>query len=377
MSLEGKVFQPADYTLLVVDDDPLNRELLRDAATVEGYAVQEAPDGAEALELISDAKPDVVLLDILMPGMNGLDVCRRIKSDERTRHIPVILITAQRGRQERLEGIAAGATDFLNKPVDISELRLRLRNAIRTKQLYDEVRSKWEQVAALEKLRDDLVHMIVHDLRSPLFCVLANLEEVQQNAGETLPEETSDSLTWALGAATTMNRMIDAMLDLSRLESGEMPLSLQTVDLNTLVAQSLVSTCTGVQRAQVMLEATDEDLPVSCDPDLMQRVVLNLLGNALDFSPTGEPVIVRTDRLNGHARVSVTDRGPGIPAEFRVKIFEKFGQIDGRRKGRKVSTGLGLAFCKLAVEAHGGVIGVKSQPGAGSIFWLELPCDLR
>jgi signal transduction histidine kinase len=103
--------------------------------------------------------------------------------------------------------------------------------------------------------------------------------------------------------------------------------------------------------------------------------VLNLLSNALDFSPTGEPVIVRTERLNGHARISVTDRGPGIPAEFRARIFEKFGQIDARKKGRKVSTGLGLAFCKFAVEAHGGVIGVDSQPGAGSTFWLELPCE--
>jgi signal transduction histidine kinase len=127
------------------------------------------------------------------------------------------------------------------------------------------------------------------------------------------------------------------------------------------------------QQTRVKIEQYG-DLNTRCDAALIGRVVVNLLSNALDFSPRREPVVVLSERRNGCVRCSIIDRGPGIPEEYKDRIFEKFGQVEGRKKGRKLSTGLGLAFCKLAVEAHGGTIGVESEVGHGSTFWFELPC---
>ncbi len=375
MSFPGPDCQPAGCRILIVDDDPLNRELLRDALAADGYRMWEASDGLEALEKIAEAEPDVVLLDVLMPGLDGLEVCRRTTSDDKSRHIPVLLITSQSGRRERLEGIAAGATDFINKPVDIPDLRLRVKNAIRTKRLYDQVHEKYEQVAALEKLRDELVHMIVHDMKTPLCCMVGNLEALQADGAKALDPDDRECIDWAVQSGTTLTRMIDAMLDVSRLESGQLPLKLQAVDLTRLVSDTVGSFHWDAQRSRLEIENSVEDIQARCDADLVSRVVANLLSNALDYSPPDAPVILRTERLDGQARFSITDGGLGIPEEYRSKIFEKFGQIEGRKKGRKVSTGLGLAFCKLAIEAHGGTIGVDSEPGRGSTFWFELPCE--
>lgn len=364
---------PASGRVLIVDDDVRNRELLRELLAAQGHEVTEAENGEAALALVAPAAPHVILLDVMMPGMDGFEVCRRLKDDPATAAIPVLLVTALQERDDRLRGIEAGANDFLTKPIDTREVILRTRNAVHAKRLYDRVQEALERLQALERLRDNLIHMIVHDMRSPLMSVFGNLELLQMDLGDRLEEKEKQGLEDAMDAARKLTEMVTSLLDVNKLESGQMPLHRASCRLDR-VAGDAVRLLGGIlRRSPAVIEAPADGGAVSCDPALLQRVFSNLLGNAAKYSPEGRPIRVVITSAAGAVRVEVTDEGPGIPSAYHARIFEKFGQVEPGGARGQYSTGLGLTFCKLVVEAHGGQIGVDSEPGRGSTFWFVLP----
>lgn len=358
--------------VLVVDDQDTNRLLLRDLLEAQGHEVSEAVDGTEALQRIGDATPDVVLLDIGMPGMDGFEVCRRIKADPATASIPVLLVTALSQRDQRLLGIGAGANDYITKPIDKSDLSLRVRNAIRMRQLYLEVEEQYRRLEKLELLRDSLVHMIVHDLRSPLAGIRAYLDLLKLDGAGKLDAELTDSIEGARKVAVEMTDMVSDLLDVSRMEVGEMPLELAPADLGALAVDA-VTAAGAAPRVRIRVEAPADRLRVVCDAGVIRRVVTNLVGNAVKFTPSSGQISVSVQGDGAEVKVSVADTGHGIPSEYHQKVFEKFGQVEAARHGAKHSSGLGLTFCKYAVEAHGGRIGLESAVGKGSTFWITLP----
>ena len=359
--------------VLIVDDQEANRLLLRDLLESQGHVVAEAVDGVEALQRVADAAPDVVLLDVGMPGIDGFEVCRRLKADPATAAIPVLLVTALSQRDQRLLGIGAGANDYITKPIDKSDLGLRVRNAIRMRQLYMEIEEQYRRLEKLELLRDSLVHMIVHDLRSPLAAIRAYLDLMKMDGEGKLGPEMTESIDEARKVAVDMTEMVSDLLDVSRLEAGKMPLELSPFDLGALATEVAAAIGRTTHRVAVRVEASAEHARVNGDASVIRRVINNLVGNAVKFSPASSQVVLLVQGNGAEARVSVSDLGPGIPPEYHEKIFEKFGQVEAARQGTKHSSGLGLTFCKFAVEAHGGRIGLESAVGRGSTFWFELP----
>ncbi len=360
--------------VLVVDDELKNRELLRDLLEAQGHAVYEADNGPQALALAEQVVPHVILLDIMMPGMDGFEVCRQLKAHPVLSSVPVLMVTALDERADRLRGIEVGANDFLNKPIDTRDITLRVRNAVYAKQLYDRVHESYRRLQDLERLRDDLVHMIVHDMRSPLMGITGNLELLEGSVGASLKEEDRESLKDALFSAQRLVEMISSMLDVSRMEAGRLTLNRETCDLGQVVTDAVHSLSGLFKRSPVVLDLPPGGCEVVCDREIVRRVLANLLANAAKFSPDGGEIKLAVRRLAGMVKVTVSDRGPGIPLEYQARIFEKFAQLESRAQRKGSSSGLGLTFCKLAVEQLGGQIGVESSPGQGSTFWFTLPC---
>lgn len=363
----------AGARILIVDDDARNRELLHDLLVSQGYAVAEAQNGEEALLKVAQWAPHAVLLDVMMPGLSGFEVCSRLKADPVTAAIPVLLVTALQDHDDRMAGIQSGANDFLTKPIDMKEVALRARNAVYTKLLYDRLQEDFDKLQKLEQLRDNLTHMIVHDLRSPLTSVYGALEIFKTNLAKVMSDEDRQFLGSALFSCNKLIEMISSLLDVSRMEAGEMPINKQPCDLRKVIDQAVELLGGMLKDSAVLIECSAEMRPLSCDAALIQRVVFNLLSNAVKYSPRGGAIKIAIQQRAEEVQVSVSDQGRGIPAEYHARIFDKFGQVETAGNRKQHSSGLGLTFCKLVVQAHGGRIGLDSTIGHGTTFWFVLP----
>lgn len=350
--------------LLVVDDERANRRLLRVLLQREGYEVEEEVDGLAVLERDDLCRFHAILLDVMMPHMDGFEVCRHLQAGKETRAVPVLLVTALSGREQRLTGIASGATDFLNKPIDKEEVLLRVRNAVSNKKLYDQVQQS-------HRLLGDLTDMLVHDLRNPLTSIFGNAQLLELDSRDW-DAGSQGYLQELLHMSRFMKDMLNGLLDMRRLEEGTLPVKMEWGDLRTLVDRLRSNF-----RRQLTGAAITWDCPetLSCrfDESLITRVLGNLVDNALKHTPQGCPVQVTLGQNQDEVQVRIADVGPGVPEEMKEHIFEKFARAPGSEKKRG-SIGLGLTFCRLAVESHGGRIGVtNNQPGPGCTFWFTLP----
>jgi signal transduction histidine kinase len=357
--------------ILVVDDMEDNRLVLREGLIDHGYEVIEASSGAEALRLIHDDPPDVILLDLMMPEMDGFEVCERVRATGRAAHVPIIMVTALSDREKRIRGIEAGANDFVTKPVDLVDLQLRVRNAVHLSRLYEDAKQRYLQVARLEQLRDRIVHMVAHDVRAPLTSIHLGTEVVLMDEGDRLSTEAREDLQLVVEMARAANLMIDTMLAVSRIEANEMPVKPAEHDVGALAHE-----VARMMRAQGTVNVSVEgegSVTAFIDRELTCRMLSNLLSNALRHSGFDPVVEVRVATQGSNVHVAVTDSGPGIPANLQERIFDHFFQAGDSGAHKGGGAGLGLSFCRMAAEAQDGRVGVISELGNGSTFWFELP----
>jgi two-component system, sensor histidine kinase and response regulator len=363
--------------LLVVDDDPANRDVLSRRLTQQRHEVRTASNGVDALQLVREAAFDLVLLDILMPDMDGYEVLNHIKADVRLQHIPVIMISALNEVQSVVRCIEAGAEDYLAKPFDATLLKARIGASLEKKRgrdresvLFEQLHDNYKRLQEVEKLRDDMRNMIVHDLRTPLTAVIMGVEMLERNGA--LNESQQQLVTIAAGGGRTLLGMINDLLDVEKMESGATQLQYEELSATKLVAGAVaqVASLAADGDTKLVTEIAADFPPFAGDQNKLSRTLVNLIANAIKFTRVGTVTITAARADAEHVRFAVRDTGDGIPAAAFARIFEKFGQLDARSK---VGTGLGLAFCKLAVEAHGGQIAVESTLGEGSTFSFTVP----
>ncbi len=364
--------------IMVIDDTAANLQVLEQLLAGQGYRVQAFLAGELAVAAALASPPDLVLLDIAMPDLDGYEVCRRFKGSSVLRQVPIIFLSALSGAEDKVAAFAAGGVDYVTKPFHFDEVVARVRAQVQAAQHERKLEQANHRLRELETLRDGLVHMLVHDLRSPLTVMLGSLEWVQTTSQ---PADVKEAVGDALAAAKSLLRMVGSMLDVSRMESTRLPLKLEPIDLTSLAREELLN-FEAAREGRLFEVAAERSESAWCDGSLIRRVLQNLIANAIAFTDAQSGRIVAC--VEGSAervRVAIVDNGPGVPAEYRERVFDKFFQVAAWREQRAHSNGLGLTFCKLAVETHGGRVGLESATGGkGSAFWFELarvPSGLR
>ncbi|MGA8810245.1 MAG: hybrid sensor histidine kinase/response regulator [Thermoanaerobaculia bacterium] len=356
-------------TILIVDDKPENLRLLNTILSENDYDVRPATNGRQALQVAERSTPDLVLLDIEMPEMDGYAVCRELKAIESLRDVPVIFLTARTETEDKLKAFNAGGVDYVLKPFQVDEVLARVRVHVALRRARKELSENYERLQTLERVRDDLVNMIVHDMRSPLLAMLLLLTTVQKRL-DSDPKSAS-ILETAMKSVRNLSQMTNDLLDVRRLEEGKLPLNLQECDVLALVRE-VAGTFSGGTHTVVVVDGT-EPVGASCDRVVVRRILENLISNAVKHTPSHTAITVSAVLEETSVRIEVRDKGQGVALEARERIFEKFATIQLQAASSYHSAGLGLAFCKLAVRAHGGGIGVDDGAGGGSVFWFDLP----
>ena len=358
---------PEKSSILIVDDEQMARDIIEGFLYREGYNLAFATNGQEVLTSLEQAVPDVILMDVMMPEMDGFEVCLRLKSDKRWRHIPVILVTALGSTDDIVRGFEAGADDFLQKPVNDQELRARVRSMLRIKKQYDELQ-------ATMNMREDLVRMIMHDMRTPLTTIIGFSELLLLK--KILVPEAVDTINKIRAQAQELNTFVDDMLIVAKMESGRLNLNQILVDVNELVQRVEENHQIIAQSKSIQLQVKlpRETKNILLDTYLFHRVLDNLLSNALKFSPEGSTVTLQVEYPEvspPQLRIQVFDEGPGVSEPDRELIFDKFEVLSLKQQG-VAQVGLGLAFCKMVVEAHNGRIFVEANKPEGSVFVVEI-----
>ena len=371
--------------ILVADDADANVELLVDQLTTLGFRTVIARDAMSAIATCIEQHPDLVILDVSMPagalGVHdrdaGFEVCRRIKRDPRTARIPVIFVTALGDTTDRVKAIEAGGDDFLTKPHQRLVLNARVRSLLKLKGATDALEESLRRLRELQRVRDDLMKMIVHDLKTPLTSVLATLEMARDGDFGALGDPLARALSDAEGKSEDLLALIEDLLEVARIEEQTITLQPEPIAPAALLAEILYDWGLRFQQegASATADASDDAPVFSADKVLLKRVLSNLVQNAISHSsgPVQLAFAARSDP-NG-ILLTVTDNGPGIPPEYQEIIFRKFERVRSPNAPRVRSSGLGLTFCRLAVEAHGGRIWVTSKEGEGSTFYVQLPLE--
>lgn len=370
--------------ILIVDDEPMNRALLR-AFLNPIYEIQEAENGPSALEILEGHPVDLVLLDVMMPVMNGFEVCRLIK-EKGGEYLPVLLLTALDQQDQRNAGLSAGADDFLSKPVDRHELLLRVQTFVRLREQDQRIREQLDELRArdeliqqqmrelqeLDVIKDDLVSLMVHDLRNPLAGVMGFLGALKLDLDD---ERLRNDAEMALQASNRLREILDDMLHVRMLESGTVRLHRELVQAGALVEDAIRSVwgAARARRVEIAPDIAIADLSIQGDRKLIRRAVENLLTNALKYSPTGSTVRATVRPAGDSVEIEIADRGVGIPHDLKEQLFQKFGSVESARGEARVGVGLGLYLVKLVATAHGGSASVRDRKHGGSAFGLLIP----
>jgi DNA-binding response OmpR family regulator len=361
--------------VLIVDDDQMARETLEAILYREGHTLLFASSGIEALERFQEFAPDVILLDVMMPNMNGFEVCQHLKGSLDYRHIPIILVTALDDAGDLVRGLNAGADEFVSKPVNGPELRARVRSMLRIKRQYDELQH------ALY-LRDLLASIIAHDLRNPLAAVVLYLQLLKKKSQALLPADQGRYLEMVLVEAQQMSNFLEDMLMLAKLEQGKLVPARAALDINKALQDTQKKFAGNAQVQHVCIDLQQVGTPpteIMVDPGLFQRMLDHLVAHALKFSPANGRVTLRleyprhTSQIadTPQLRITLCDEGADLAPQERIDMFSKYAVIEMKQHG-KAQFGLGLPFCKMVVDAHNGRIFANPNVPKGTMITVEL-----
>jgi signal transduction histidine kinase len=394
-----------NFIIFIVDDMPANLGILDEFLSHHGFEVLIAQDGKSALAKVEKAQPHLILLDILMPELDGFETCRRFKANPATHDIPIIFMTALTDTVDKVKGFELGAVDYITKPFEQEEVLARIKTHLRISQLQqqlqiqntqlqeknnqldlltrhlsqrtEELRLANTELARAARLKDEFLANMSHELRTPLNAILGMSEVLQEGIYGPLNVQQAKSVHTIEESGRHLLVLINDILELAKIEAGKIKLDLIPVSANWVGESCLRLVKELAHKKQVKLQAAFDPNPLTIQADerYLKQILLNLLGNAIKFTPTGGTVRleIKGDTEQQVVNLSVADTGIGITAENMPYLFKPFVQIDGGLNRQHEGTGLGLALVYRLVKMHGGSISVTSNSGQGSCFTVSLP----
>jgi signal transduction histidine kinase len=359
---------PSKCRILVVDDVMQNLQVVGSMLRKEGYDVMPARSGTQALECVGVRVPDLVLLDLMMPEMDGLEVCRRLREDKSLSQIPIIFLTASNELEHLVKGFSAGAVDYVTKPFNGPELLARVRTHL-------ELKLARERLREMNDEKNEFMGIAAHDLRNPLTTIKGFSELIVEDAQSLNMKELEENGRRVLEAAKRMTEMLQNLLDANRIERGEMSLNLTPAELTPIVDAVVESQLprAAAKRQNLVRENDPPPIRAVIDSRVMVQVLENLISNAVKYSPPGKSIFVRLRKDTDTIRCEVQDEGPGLTKEDQKKLFGKFARLSAKPTGGENATGLGLSIVKCMVEAMKGKVWCESEPGKGATFIVTFP----
>ena len=372
-TLEAKINR-SDYKILIVDDVVSNVLLLKILLTNEKFQVCTANNGTMCIEMARKEHPDLILLDVMMPDMNGFDTATVLKKEEETKDIPIIFLTALNTPQDLVHGFQVGASDFLTKPFNKEELVMRVTQQISLVAAKRIIEKQNQELRATLTNRDKMYSVIAHDLRSPMASIRMVLNLVVASASpETVGQELYTLLDQANRESEEVHDLLDNLLKWTKSQTGRLTVVKQDLDLNDIIpgVVEIFEAIAYTKRIKLDLQKTEAPLVVNADNDMLKTVVRNFLSNAIKFSPEDSSIEIIMATEGEMAKVSVRDHGVGIAADRIGSIFHKGETTYGT--GGEEGSGLGLQLCQDFARKNGGDCTVESVEGEGSTFSVFIP----
>jgi signal transduction histidine kinase len=354
--------------ILIVDDIPANLKILGEILKGEGYKVRPVPSGMLALQVAEKEKPDLILLDIMMPDMDGYEVCRQLKANPRLCDIPIIFISALNETNDVVKALKTGGVDFVTKPFQSEEVIARVQTHVK---LYQQS----IELVNLNATKDKFFSIIAHDLKGTLGGFMGMTEILAEEMPNMEEAEIQDYLGTLRDASVNLFRLLENLLQWARLKQGAIPFNPEILNFNSVAKEciALLQESAKTKNIEIVQDFKDE-IMVYADNNVLQTILRNLISNAVKFTPKGGVVKISariTDEKS--VRISVEDTGIGMSHEMISNLFSPGARTGRNGTDGEPSTGLGLLLCKEFIEKHGGKIHIESEEGKGSAFTFTLP----
>jgi two-component system, sensor histidine kinase and response regulator len=362
-------------TLLIVDDTPENIRVLFDFLIAHNFRILVAENGEDAIENAEEEQPDLILLDVMMPGIDGFETCRILKKNSQTQDIPVIFMTALSDTLDKVKAFKLGAVDYVTKPFQQEEVLARINTHLTLRKLQKRLQTQNEQLVILNQNQNEFLGIAAHDLKNPLSAIQGTAELIETNYEGMSKEELSDMIKMISVSSRQMFELIKNLLDVNAIESGKLNLSLSFIDVLPAVQWLVNNYIHRAKTKDISIQFDYEEKPYQAfvDYNSIYQVLDNLISNAIKYSSYGKQVSVRLIHNEKEVCCEIQDEGPGLSESDQKKLFGKFARLTPQPTGEELSTGLGLFIVKKLVDAMNGTICCESELGKGTIFKVNFP----
>jgi len=369
---------------LIVDDNQENVDLIAYFLRPQNYDIRSAADGIEAINQVERDLPDLILLDIHLPGIDGFGVCEKFKKNDRTRFLPIIMITASQDLKHKIKSLEVGADDFISQPFENVELVARVKSLLRIKSYQDELNLKNRELEEKNKLlirmdqfKEELSHLIVHDMKNPLFVIQGNLQMLSMTMNAPGFEKYKKYVNRIERSSENLLRMVTNLVDIAKIEDGSFKLSSELTNINDIISKCISKIQDYPEHEKKVIDYSPllKGGLIKADASIVERVFDNLFQFLLNNVEDQGRLQIKIAVQEAGLLFELTDNGTPLPEKYTDQIFDKFSIKEIKNDGYRVGRGLGMTFCKLAIEAHHGWVKMNNSDFKGNRIELYLPLN--